>query len=695
MKRTLRQSVLCVHVVGAALLPSFAASAGDFFFDDIPIVLTASRLAQSPLDAPAAVTVIDREMIAASGFTEIHDLLRLVPGFLVAQWAGGSPTVANHGLGDAYNGRIKVMIDGRTVNSPLRGNTNWRELPIRVDDVERIEVVRGPNGAAYGANAFQGVVNIITRAPSTEDGATLISRLGQDGFYDHGFRLSGAAGGAVDWRLSGSRRAATTFRSFARRDGSATPAEHLLVDTVNFTASTQLTPHDELRLQLGTSDGTYERGVPGILSDADNQVRSRADYIHMAWLHSFGAESSFALQYYRQTEHSRPGSLAVVDLGGSQTRLAMVDVDVDTTRDDLELQYSTRLGAAWQIMMGAGVRQESARSPDTFNTRDTLYARHAQVFGSLGWQPLEWLKIDVGGTFERHDYSGELFSPRLAVNLALSPQSSMRLSGGVAYRAPTLLQSDAEQVYREGGVIKALGLRATQQLQPERVRYAEIGYVALLADLGLNLDVRVFHERYDRYLDDRTCWNPIIAPDGSVVALRPGATPRRPDCNAPPPAGYVPYLQSGQQRASEFLNSGSFVMDGAEFSIDWRRPGWGRIVLSQAFIEIDAGKGVLDPDIVVSAPQAVSSLLLIKDLPDRWRASIGYYHNEKMMWLNQGDVVPSRDRVDVKLARSFGPARSDNEFAITAQSVGGRYPEFHEGRYRAEPQLFASLRLSW
>lgn len=115
MKRTLRQSVLCVHVVGAALLPSFAASAGDFFFDDIPIVLTASRLAQSPLDAPAAVTVIDREMIAASGFTEIHDLLRLVPGFLVAQWAGGSPTVANHGLGDAYNGRIKVMIDGRTV----------------------------------------------------------------------------------------------------------------------------------------------------------------------------------------------------------------------------------------------------------------------------------------------------------------------------------------------------------------------------------------------------------------------------------------------------------------------------------------------------------------------------------------------------------------------------------------------------
>jgi iron complex outermembrane receptor protein len=97
----------------------------------------------------------------------------------------------------------------------------------------------------------------------------------------------------------------------------------------------------------------------------------------------------------------------------------------------------------------------------------------------------------------------------------------------------------------------------------------------------------------------------------------------------------------------------------------------------------------------MSAPQAMTSLLLIKDLPDRWRASLGYYHNEKMYWLNGGDDVPVRDRVDLKVARNFGPPRSDNEFAITAQSVGGRYPEFHEGKYRAEPQLFVSVRMSW
>jgi len=158
--------------VTIAMFAGGAAQAAELFFEDIPIVLTASRIAQSPLDAPVAVSVIDREMIRASGFTEIHDLLRLVPGFLVADWPEGSPVVARHGLGDAYDRRIKVMVDGRTVNRPLSGDTAWLDLPVRVDDIERVEVVRGANGAAYGVNAFDGVINIITRSPATEDGGS-------------------------------------------------------------------------------------------------------------------------------------------------------------------------------------------------------------------------------------------------------------------------------------------------------------------------------------------------------------------------------------------------------------------------------------------------------------------------------------------------------------------------------------------
>ena len=151
----------------------------DPFFGAIPMVLTASRLAQSPLDAPAPVTVIDREMIVASGFNEIHDLLRLAPGFLVADHPDGPPAVASHGLGDAHARRIKVMVDGRTINSPLWGNVIWDNLPLRVDDVERIEVAGSQwggvrreclpgGGQHHHEGAFDGEREGVRRARRTE-----------------------------------------------------------------------------------------------------------------------------------------------------------------------------------------------------------------------------------------------------------------------------------------------------------------------------------------------------------------------------------------------------------------------------------------------------------------------------------------------------------------------------------------------
>ncbi|MDY0049530.1 MAG: TonB-dependent receptor plug domain-containing protein, partial [Halothiobacillaceae bacterium] len=117
----MRRTILAALVMmGVGARPALAMEDADasLFFDEMPAVLTASRLAQSPLDAPAPVTVIDREMIESSGFTEVHELLRLVPGFVVADWPDGPPVVANHGLGDARGRRVKVLIDGRTINNP-------------------------------------------------------------------------------------------------------------------------------------------------------------------------------------------------------------------------------------------------------------------------------------------------------------------------------------------------------------------------------------------------------------------------------------------------------------------------------------------------------------------------------------------------------------------------------------------------
>ncbi|MDX5364245.1 MAG: TonB-dependent receptor, partial [Pseudazoarcus pumilus] len=97
----------------------------------------------------------------------------------------------------------------------------------------------------------------------------------------------------------------------------------------------------------------------------------------------------------------------------------------------------------------------------------------------------------------------------------------------------------------------------------------------------------------------------------------------------------------------------------------------------------------------VSAPYSSTSLLLIKDLPGRWRASLGYYHQHAVTWLNDGGELDKRDRFDLKLARAFGAPGSDNEVAITFQSLGGSYPEFDGEKFRHEPRVFVSLRATW
>lgn len=668
-------------LLSCATLATLDAWAQESFFDPLPVVLTASRLAQSPLDAPAPVTIIDREMINASGFTEIHDLMRLVPGFLVADWPDGSPTVANHGMGDAFDRRIKVLIDGRTVNSPMWNNTLWQDLPIRVDDIDRVEVVRGPHGAAYGANAFQGVINIITRSPATEDGFSLISRLGKDGFYDHGVRLNSELGSVIDWRLSLSQRSAENFRPYTFTPENDVYSQESIRRTVfNLQASTQLNQRDELRLHVGLVNGLDDRGYPSNSDRSrqwpirDEDVRARS--VHIAWTRALDAQSEFTLQYDHQA-HRRRASWTITE----DARPIRTDLDTDTGRHGLEMQYSGVLGPSVGFLVGAGARQDTAQSRRYFDTDKTLRSNYWHTFGSLTWRPVESLAVNIGGTYEHHDYSGKLFSPRLAFNYALGQTSALRLSMGKSYRAPSLMESSAKETIRyEGQVVRRL-YSAAQDVEPEEVRHIELGYIAQMPNKGLSIDARIFQDRYDGYLDDEACRFRIASPNCGELGF------------AEPP-GLLPPTERLSSSMYYFLNLGSTTVRGGEFTLDWKRPGWGRVILSQAFTDIRS-KVEDEENIQNSSPYSSTSLLLIKDLPHRWRASLGYYHQHAVHWLNDGGAMKKRDRFDLKLARSFGPQGSDNEFAITFQSLGGRYPEFDGEKFRHEPRLFASVRTSW
>ena len=144
-------SLLFISSFSHSVLAESNTPSEEEFFGEIPIVLTATRLAQPATEAPAAISIIDREMIKASGAREIADVFKLVPGFVVSHESGYTPIVMYHGLSDEYARRMQVLIDGRSVYSPSGGGVEWSNLPLTVDDIERIEVIRVPNPAITAA----------------------------------------------------------------------------------------------------------------------------------------------------------------------------------------------------------------------------------------------------------------------------------------------------------------------------------------------------------------------------------------------------------------------------------------------------------------------------------------------------------------------------------------------------------------
>src|SRR5579859_3537950 len=136
-------------------------------------VTSVSKKEQKLSDVAAAIFVITQEDIHRSGATQIPDLLRMVPGLDVAQINAGTWAVSARGFNLQFANKLLVLIDGRAVYTPLFGGVYWDTQDVPLEDIEQIEVIRGPGGTVWGANAVNGVINIITKGSSGTHGALL------------------------------------------------------------------------------------------------------------------------------------------------------------------------------------------------------------------------------------------------------------------------------------------------------------------------------------------------------------------------------------------------------------------------------------------------------------------------------------------------------------------------------------------
>ncbi|NQD39015.1 TonB-dependent receptor [Permianibacter sp. IMCC34836] len=558
---------------GAALLMALSVnaqddvlaggSADDALFAEMPMVLTASRLKQPQAEVPAAVTLIDRELIRLSGARTLPEVLRLVPGMLVGYRYGHTATVGYHGLVEENAHRMQVLIDGRSVFEPALARILWNDIPLALDDVQRIEVTRGPNSALYGANSFFAIVNIITRHPVDAAGTTLTVSQGDKQIRDTLLRHGGHTEAGSDYRLTVGTRADDGFDineegdkqydgydsafinaawqqqtadgdrlsaqfGFKRGDKEITeldpyesaPYHNVDDDNAYLQASwtSDLSPSHERRLQAyinyNDTEEEWDSCPPGVFLSNELGALFNADEAYtLALLEAYSNGDPLPPPPSAEIAALLPPIFARIAGGGLAPVCGLANQNLLETRADIELQDTLTLSDRLRVVAGLSARADRVKSETYFGGKRSSDLLRA--FANAEWRWRDDVLLHAGAMLEHDDIVGTELSPRLAVNWAINDQHSVRAIIARAVRTPDLFEEYGRFSYRlrelqspvNGSESDALFFQHSESaggLAPERILSRELGLYARYLDNRLELDLKLFNDSLSNLVEGQT-----------------------------------------------------------------------------------------------------------------------------------------------------------------------------------------------
>lgn len=668
MHQSVHRLPAVVISVGMACGSAWAAeySSEQDYFQELPVVLSASRLSQPVSETPNAITVIDRDMIVASGVRNIADVFKLVPSMYVGYENGHTPIVSYRGITDAYARRMQVLVDGRSIYLPVYGQVDWAELPLDIDDIERIEVVRGPSAASHGSNSVQGVINIFTHRALGVRRTEFTARLGDAGVADVAARISGA-GESLDYRVTLASRGDSGFDplpnvlSVPLNDNNRT---HL----INTQISYRPTGSDTLDVRLGYSDSTRELGdrepapsANGIFSTLRDRKTS-SDFEQLTWLHTFGKDSDLQLNYYhigRNTKDQHYSMACSAPYCSSVPALIQIASssypafdDAAIHRHDLEMQHTLSTSQDNRVVWGIGARQDSANAPNSL--RYALTWREYRLFAHDEWRIAPASLVNIGAMAEKNALGQTRVSPRISYNRHLTSRDTVRASVSVAYRNPEMVEELGNQsvsLNNVGGRQWAWhNISAAGGLSPEKTIAREIGYIRQLDEAGSTLDVRAYHDQINDII-----WVDYVADPNSTV------TPK------------------SFQRDFDAFNS------GLEGTLNYNLGTRSRLIVNYAHQVAGASPSRISPVASIQAalqnyaykyretvPLNSASLLFSHDFSGGTQLGAGYYHMDPMRSLDAGIMQPLTRYLDLRVAQRIGSKEkgsSSGEIALVLKNA--------------------------
>ena len=610
---------------------------------DIPRVFSASRLPQAPEDSPGAVTIIDREMIKASGARSVAELFRLVPGFQVGFSRGGKPVVTYHGLSGAISQRMQVLLDGRSLYTPYSfGGVDWSSLTISLEDIERIEVLRGSNSASYGANAFLGVANIITKSAAQSTGLHTSLSVGSNQIRDGVVRFGGRS---TDWQwriLGGSRQ----------DDGLLNLKDHYRNNFLDLRSELQLNESDELSLLMGINKSKSEIGFARSVIDRERSEKTDSSFGLLRWRRTLSPDHEISLTVSRTKDGGEDRFIPIATLP-----TLVIDYGRRAVRDSIEYQHFLSLSEQWRASWGAEYRRDSVQAPQLFNTDQVQRANSLRAYTNLEWQPsMDWT-FNLGGLLERDSLAGTQFAPRLVANWKLAPHQTLKLGYSHAFRTPSLYEQRADTRYVLDGKTVDIRYLSLGGLVPETVRTTELAYLGEWRNVGLSLDARLFHERVGNLITQQ---NYLLPPNQEFD-----------------PTGL----------AADLRNTDAATIRGLEYQLRWKPSSRSSVMFNHYLARREGSVEFVRQSI----PAHSFSLLASYALTPAFTLSTLLSQTSTLKWIGEKVAVGSQREATLRAAYALDLGGSRGTLSLTAKRALGSNAEFRGPKYLPPNSLLKPL----
>jgi iron complex outermembrane receptor protein len=631
----------------APVPPVAAGDLADLSLEDLMDleVTSVSKKAEKLSDSAAAIYVITNEDIRRSGATSIPEALRMAPGVQVAQISANRWAISARGFNGEFANKLLVLIDGRSVYTPLFSGVFWDVQDVMLEDVARIEVIRGPGATLWGANAVNGVINVITRSAEETQGALLVSGAGSNERAFGSMRWGGKVGEDVHYRVYG---------KYFDRDGFQTPEgdnaeDGWKVGRGGFRVDWELDDDDALTLQgdyylgeVGERHVVVESIVPPVTPLTDENADIEGWNAQARWTHRFSETSELSLQsYFDRTKRD-------IEFA-SETR--------DTV--DVDFQHRFALGGRQEILWGTGYRWTQDRTRGSQRVYFDPDKRHDNLFSAFAQNEIalvkERLYLTLGSKIEHNDYTGFEYQPSGRLLFKPHEQHTLWASVARAVRTPSRAGEDValtQEVAPPGGpplflpVVQVTHLDGDADIKSEEMLAYEAGY-RFTPSPRFSADVALFYNDYDNVRS--------IEFVGLDFATVPGAA----------------ILNNA------FGNEFGGESYGAEIASRWDVLPWWQLSGSYSYMTLNLNsRGSTDTTTEASTEGAVPThmfnLRSFVDLPGNFEFDTMLYYVENL----PSGGVPSYTRIDLRLG--WRP-RPDLRLSLIGQNLQeAKHSEFND-----------------